>query len=56
MSSDDTSQFRPFRVSVGEVAVPSTSLENRGDQLITIHVSGMSLAMHAKWKYRQKSW
>ncbi|CAI8053217.1 Lipopolysaccharide-binding protein [Geodia barretti] len=43
-------------ITVGDVGVPSTSLEARDDQLMRIHISGMSLAMHAKWKYKQKSW
>ena len=42
-------------MAVREATVPSTALVNE-DGLLRIHISGMSLSLHAKWKYKQKSW
>ena len=43
-------------MSVDEVVIPSTSLESKEGSLVTIVISGMSLAIRAEWEYRQKSW
>ena len=38
-----------------EVHIARTALES-GEKGLTVHISGMTLAMNARWKYKQKSW
>lgn len=48
-------EYKLSEIVIQEVTIPNIVLVNENGQLI-IRISDMSLSMHARWKYKQKSW